>query len=54
METIPHWIDGRAHPGNSSRVGDVTNPATGRVTGQVAFAGPAEIEAAVGSAKKAA
>ncbi|WP_308194163.1 CoA-acylating methylmalonate-semialdehyde dehydrogenase [Nocardioides sp. SR21] len=53
MKTISHWIDGKAHPGDSARVGDVTNPATGLVTGQVAFAGPAEIEAAVASAKKA-
>lgn len=53
MQTIPHWIDGRAHPGSSERTGEVTNPATGRVTAQVAFAGPEEIEAAVASAKKA-
>ncbi|MGB0099459.1 MAG: CoA-acylating methylmalonate-semialdehyde dehydrogenase [Nocardioides sp.] len=53
MDTISHWIDGRAHSGASTRVGDVTNPATGQVTGQVAFAGPEEIEAAVASAKKA-
>jgi malonate-semialdehyde dehydrogenase (acetylating)/methylmalonate-semialdehyde dehydrogenase len=53
MQTIPHWIDGRAHPGSSDRAGDVTNPATGQVTGRVAFAGPEEIEAAVASAKKA-
>jgi len=57
MQTTPqaigHWIDGKAHPGSGSRVGDVTNPATGLVTAQVAFAGPEEIEAAVASAKKA-
>ena len=52
-QTIGHWIDGKAHPGSSDRVGDVTNPATGLVTAQVAFAGPEEIEAAVASAKKA-
>ena len=54
VNTIGHWIDGRAHPGAHDRVGDVTNPATGLVTAQVAFAGPEEIEAAVASAKKAA
>jgi malonate-semialdehyde dehydrogenase (acetylating)/methylmalonate-semialdehyde dehydrogenase len=53
-QTIGHWIDGRRHPGSGTRTGDVTNPATGRVTGHVAFAGPAEIEAAVASARKAA
>lgn len=50
---IGHWIDGKAHPGSGSRVGDVTNPATGEVTAHVAFAGPEEIEAAVASARKA-
>jgi malonate-semialdehyde dehydrogenase (acetylating) / methylmalonate-semialdehyde dehydrogenase len=54
VNTIGHWIDGKAHPGTGTRVGDVTNPATGQVTGQVAFAGPEEIEAAVASARKAA
>lgn len=53
MQTIPHWIDGQAHPGSSERAGDVTNPATGQVTARVAFAGPEEIEAAIVSAKKA-
>src|SRR5919107_1778702 len=53
MRTIPHWIDGQAHPGDDSRRGDVTNPATGEVTGQVVFAGPEEVEAAVASARKA-
>ena len=38
-QTIGHWIDGRVHPGAGNREGDVTNPATGRVTGRVAFAG---------------
>jgi malonate-semialdehyde dehydrogenase (acetylating)/methylmalonate-semialdehyde dehydrogenase len=53
-DTIPHWIDGQAHPGSGDRAGDVTNPATGVVTGRVAFAGQQEIDAAVASAKKAA
>jgi malonate-semialdehyde dehydrogenase (acetylating) / methylmalonate-semialdehyde dehydrogenase len=51
--TIPHWIDGKPHPGSAARVGDVTNPATGQVTGQVVFADPTDIEAAVTSAKAA-
>ena len=53
MTTIPHWIDGRPHPGAATRVGDVTNPATGEVTGQVVFADEADIAAAVASAKAA-
>src|SRR4051812_31750744 len=51
--TIPHWIDGRAHPGSGARAGDVTNPPPGQVTGRAAFAGPEEIEAGVASAKGA-
>ncbi len=51
--TIPHWIDGREHPGAAARVGDVTNPATGRVTGQVVLADADDIAAAVASAKAA-
>jgi malonate-semialdehyde dehydrogenase (acetylating)/methylmalonate-semialdehyde dehydrogenase len=52
--TITHWIDGRPHPGADTRVGDVTNPATGEVTAEVVFADGADVEAAVASAKKAA
>ncbi|HEY0950493.1 CoA-acylating methylmalonate-semialdehyde dehydrogenase [Nocardioides sp.] len=50
---IPHWIDGRPHTGAATRVGDVTNPATGEVTGQVVFADEADVAAAVASAKAA-
>ena len=32
--SIPHWIGGRAAAGESGRVQDVTNPASGAVTGQ--------------------
>ena len=52
-ETIPHWIAGRPHPGAATRLGDVTNPATGRVTGQVVLADAADIDAAVASATTA-
>lgn len=51
--TIPHWIDGRPDEGAAARVGDVTNPATGRVTGQVVLADGADVERAVASAKAA-
>jgi malonate-semialdehyde dehydrogenase (acetylating)/methylmalonate-semialdehyde dehydrogenase len=51
--TIGHWIDGRTHPGSSDRAGDVTNPATGQVTAQVALAGAEDVAAAVASARKA-
>jgi malonate-semialdehyde dehydrogenase (acetylating)/methylmalonate-semialdehyde dehydrogenase len=53
MDTIAHWIDGQLHAGSASRLGDVTNPATGQVTGQVVLADGADVDAAVASAKAA-
>ncbi len=53
MTTIAHWIDGSTHLGSQARLGDVTNPATGQVTGQVVFADGADIDAAVSTAKAA-
>ncbi|TSE19731.1 putative 3-oxopropanoate dehydrogenase [Tepidimonas alkaliphilus] len=50
---IPHWIDGRRHPGASGRTQAVTNPATGAVTAHVALGGAAEVEAAVQAAAAA-
>ena len=51
--SIEHWIGGRIVPGNSGRRADVFNPATGSVSGQVALANSAEVDAAVASAKAA-
>ncbi|MEZ4405349.1 MAG: CoA-acylating methylmalonate-semialdehyde dehydrogenase [Polyangiales bacterium] len=53
METIAHWIEGRPTPPSSDGRGDVYNPATGEVQRRVAYASVAEVDAAVGSAKKA-
>src|SRR5262245_888149 len=53
-QRISHWIDGREHPGASGRTAPVHNPASGQVTGLVDLAGPAEIDAAVQSATRAA
>src|SRR5258708_1650320 len=50
---IGHYIDGKRVAGKSGRSGDVTNPATGEVTGKVAFASEGEIDQAVQIAKKA-
>jgi malonate-semialdehyde dehydrogenase (acetylating) / methylmalonate-semialdehyde dehydrogenase len=50
---IGHFIAGKKVAGKSGRTGDVTNPATGEVTGKVAFATEAEIDEAVQIAKKA-
>ena len=51
--SIEHWIGGRTVPGNSGRRADVFNPATGTVSGQVALANSAEVNAAVASAQAA-
>ncbi|MGH8867893.1 MAG: CoA-acylating methylmalonate-semialdehyde dehydrogenase [Actinomycetes bacterium] len=51
--TIPHWVDGKPYSGVSTRYGEVTDPATGQVTGQVAFADEADVGAAVASARAA-
>ncbi|TSE23515.1 putative 3-oxopropanoate dehydrogenase [Tepidimonas sediminis] len=50
---IPHWIDGRRRPGASGRTQPVTNPATGAVTGRVALASAADVDAAVQAAAAA-
>ena len=51
--SIEHWIGGRIVPGSSGRRADVFNPATGSVSGQVALANSAEVDAAVASAQAA-
>ena len=51
--SIEHWIGGRTVHGNSGRRADVFNPATGTVSGQVALANSAEVDAAVASAQAA-
>jgi malonate-semialdehyde dehydrogenase (acetylating)/methylmalonate-semialdehyde dehydrogenase len=50
---ISHWIGGKPWDGEAGRHGDVYDPATGRVTGQVDFASPAEVDLAVAAAKDA-
>ncbi|MHA6763137.1 CoA-acylating methylmalonate-semialdehyde dehydrogenase [Streptacidiphilus sp. PAMC 29251] len=49
---ITHWIGGAlvATAGSAPRRGDIFDPATGKVTGQVDFASIAEVDAAVSSA----
>src|SRR5262249_7510904 len=53
MRIIRHWIGGKAQGGTSDRHGEVFDPATGQVTGQVAFANVADVDAAVAAAKEA-
>jgi malonate-semialdehyde dehydrogenase (acetylating) / methylmalonate-semialdehyde dehydrogenase len=50
---IGHWIDGAEVEGTSGRSGPVYNPATGRQTGEVAFASVEEIDRAVASGQAA-
>ena len=53
-DLIPHWRDNAPFTGTSTRSGDVTNPATGEVTHQVAFASRADAEQVIASASAAA
>jgi malonate-semialdehyde dehydrogenase (acetylating)/methylmalonate-semialdehyde dehydrogenase len=52
--TIPHWVDGARWAGDSDRSGEVTNPATGQVTGRVAMASEADAARVIASASAAA
>src|SRR3546814_1283462 len=51
--TIDHFIDGRIVEGRSGRYGDVFNPATGEVSGRVAFASRDEVGKAIEAAQAA-
>src|ERR1700737_146453 len=53
IKTIGHFINGRSVDGTSSVFGDVWNPARGERSARVAFAGAAEVDAAVAAAKAA-
>src|SRR5918994_4237763 len=51
--TLHHWKSGAPYEGTSGRFGDVTNPATGEVSAQVAFAGEDDVQAVDASAAAA-
>ena len=53
VKTINHWIGGSRREGASGRTGRVYDPASGAQTGEVDFASPEEIDAAVQAAKRA-
>jgi len=53
VRQIGHWRAGATYAGNSERFGEVTNPATGRVTGRVSFATEADARAIIESAEQA-
>ncbi|HEV8020205.1 MAG TPA: CoA-acylating methylmalonate-semialdehyde dehydrogenase [Candidatus Lustribacter sp.] len=50
---IGHFVDGKRVAGSSGRAGDVFDPATGELTGHVAFANAAEVDTAVAAAAAA-
>ena len=50
---IQHFINGQVTRGDSSATQDVFNPATGKVTGQVALARNSDVDAAVAAADAA-
>ena len=50
---IPHYVGGARFAGTSARAQDVTNPATGAVTGRVPLANTADVAAAVAAAQAA-
>jgi malonate-semialdehyde dehydrogenase (acetylating)/methylmalonate-semialdehyde dehydrogenase len=51
--TITHWVDGRRFDGTSDQWADITNPATGQVSGRVALASAADAQAVIASAQRA-
>ena len=53
FRTLPHWIAGKPVAGQSGRMGNVYNPATGQVQALVPLANRAELDAAVAAARAA-
>ncbi len=53
MKQIHHWIAGNEFKGASGRTGDVYDPATGQISGNVDFANNSEVDHAVSIAKTA-
>ena len=53
VETVSLWIDGKPSAAKSTRLGEVTNPATGNVIRYVPMANAADIDAAVLAAQAA-
>ncbi|MGG7508452.1 CoA-acylating methylmalonate-semialdehyde dehydrogenase [Plantibacter sp. YIM 135249] len=53
VPVVEHWLDGASFVGESTRTSPVYNPAEGIVTKEVRLATPADVDAAVASAKAA-
>ena len=54
MNILGHFVSNEFWPGNSSRVADITNPATAAVTGKVALASVEDVDTIVEAAAAAA
>ena len=50
---VTHWIDGKTYGGVAERQGDIYDPATGQISGEVDFADAARSDEAVAAAKAA-
>lgn len=53
MKAIGHWVNGKPTGSSPERSGPVFNPATGEQQAEVAFASPADVDAAVSAASAA-
>ncbi|NDV03771.1 CoA-acylating methylmalonate-semialdehyde dehydrogenase [Rhodococcus sp. IEGM 248] len=53
MAVISHWLNNKSYPGTSGNTAQVTNPATGAVTGQVALASVEDARAVIDAAAAA-
>src|SRR4051812_26806351 len=53
VRTIAHWADGKSFAGSGERTSQVTNPATGQVTGELALADVADAQAVIDAAAAA-
>jgi malonate-semialdehyde dehydrogenase (acetylating)/methylmalonate-semialdehyde dehydrogenase len=50
---VPHWIGGKPDAGTGDRFGDVYDPSTGKVTKNVVYGSPQDVDAAVDAASGA-
>ena len=53
MNEIRHWINNKPYYEAPERWGDVFNPATGLISGRVAFAGKEDVDTVVAAARAA-
>jgi malonate-semialdehyde dehydrogenase (acetylating) / methylmalonate-semialdehyde dehydrogenase len=54
MKHVTHYLDGKPWNGTAARQGDIYDPATGQISGQVDFASTADVGAVVAAAVSAA